>query len=111
MTPKSRYSAPLTATALDTAPGRGLLTGRRLLVIGGGQQDYDQVDPPVGIGRAISILAAREGASVAIADIDSAAAQATATHITAEGGTAHQGEDGRPHPPTPTGAAGLGPRR
>jgi NAD(P)-dependent dehydrogenase (short-subunit alcohol dehydrogenase family) len=69
-------------------PGRRLLAGRRLLVVGGGQQDYGQPDPPIGIGRAICVLAAREGAHVAVADLDADAARATAEHITGEGGTA-----------------------
>ncbi len=77
------------ATALGTAPGRGLLAGRRLLVVGGGQQTYGQSDPPVGIGRAISILAAREGAAVAVADVDRGAATDTVARILADGGSAH----------------------
>ena len=56
----------------------GLLDGRRILVVGGGQQDYGQEDPPLGIGRAIALAAEREGAAVAITDIDIAAAEATA---------------------------------
>lgn len=65
----------------------GLLVGRRLLVIGGGQQDYGQDDPPVGIGRAICVLAAREGAAVAVLDRDLAAAEQTAHAVRAEGAT------------------------
>jgi len=81
--------AHVSDTAAGTAVGHASLQGRRLLVVGGGQQTYDQLDPPVGIGRAISLLAAREGASVVVADIDAAAAQTTADRITQEGGTAH----------------------
>jgi NAD(P)-dependent dehydrogenase (short-subunit alcohol dehydrogenase family) len=81
--------AHLSDTAAGTASGHGTLRGRRLLVVGGGQQTYGQQDPPMGIGRAISLLAAREGASVAVADLDEAAAHVTADHITQEGGTAH----------------------
>lgn len=77
------------ATALGTAPGRALLAGRRLLVVGGGQQTYGQSDPPVGIGRAIGTLAAREGAVVAVADVDRSAASDAVDRITADGGTAH----------------------
>ena len=58
--------------------GTGRLAGRRILVVGGGQQDYGVEDPPVGNGRAMSILFAREGAAVAAADIDDEAARATA---------------------------------
>lgn len=55
------------------------LTGRRLLVVGGGQQDYGQDEVPVGIGRAIALTAARAGAQIAVADLDEAAARATAS--------------------------------
>jgi NAD(P)-dependent dehydrogenase (short-subunit alcohol dehydrogenase family) len=71
-----------------TADGTGRMKGRRVLVIGGGQSDYDLDDPPLGNGRAISILLAREGASVAVADINEDAAKATAELADAEGGTA-----------------------
>jgi NAD(P)-dependent dehydrogenase (short-subunit alcohol dehydrogenase family) len=67
---------------------RGRLAGRRLLVLGAGQQTYGLADPPVGHGRAISLLTAREGAAVCCADIDAAAAAATAEAIVAEGGQA-----------------------
>jgi NAD(P)-dependent dehydrogenase (short-subunit alcohol dehydrogenase family) len=50
------------------APGRGRLQGRRVLVVGGGQDDRGVADAPVGNGRAISCLFAREGAGVAVAD-------------------------------------------
>jgi len=93
VTPEPTTPAPLAAylpdAATGTAPGHGLLAGRRLLVVAGGQQTYGQTDPPTGIGRAISLLAAREGAAVAVADIDHDAAQATVDRITAEGGTGH----------------------
>src|SRR6266540_2205379 len=93
VTPEPTTPAPLAAylpdAATGTAPGHGLLAGRRLLVVAGGQQTYGQTDPPTGIGRAISLLAAREGAAVAVADIDQDAAQATVDRITAEGGTGH----------------------
>jgi NAD(P)-dependent dehydrogenase (short-subunit alcohol dehydrogenase family) len=81
--------AHVSGTAAGTADGHGILCGRRLLVVGGGQQTYGQDDPPVGIGRAISLLGAREGASVAVADIDPVAAQMTVDRITQEGGTAY----------------------
>jgi NAD(P)-dependent dehydrogenase (short-subunit alcohol dehydrogenase family) len=75
-------------TARGTAPGHGLLADRRLLVIGGGRQTYGEADPPVGIGQAIGVLAAREGARVVVADIDARAAQTTVDLITSAGGTA-----------------------
>ena len=70
------------------APGRGRLAGRRILVVGAGQRDIDDPDPPIGNGRAASVLYAREGAGVACADISGPAAGATADAIAAEGGRA-----------------------
>jgi NAD(P)-dependent dehydrogenase (short-subunit alcohol dehydrogenase family) len=66
----------------------GQLEGRRVLVVGGGQQDYGSEDPPIGNGRAMSLLFTREGAAVAIADIDADGAAASAELLRAEGGTA-----------------------
>jgi NAD(P)-dependent dehydrogenase (short-subunit alcohol dehydrogenase family) len=66
----------------------GRLGGRRVLVVGGGQQDYAIKDPPIGNGRATSLLLAREGAAVAVADLDADSAGATAAIVRAEGGTA-----------------------
>jgi NAD(P)-dependent dehydrogenase (short-subunit alcohol dehydrogenase family) len=59
------------------APGRGRLEGRRILVVGGGQTDIGETDTPIGNGRAISVLSAREGARVAVADRDEESAAAT----------------------------------
>ena len=87
--PSGGLPAHVSDTASGAADGRGTLRGRRLLVVGGGQQTYGQDDPPMGIGRAISLMGAREGASVAVADIDGAAARTTADHITQEGGAAY----------------------
>ena len=58
------------AEAAGSAPGRGRLTGRRVLVVGAGTRPSPEPDPPIGNGRAISVLAAREGAAVACADRD-----------------------------------------
>ena len=70
------------------APGRGRLAGRRILVVGGGQEDYGLEDPPIGNGRAMSILFGREGVAVAVADIKAASAEATAERVRAEGAEA-----------------------
>jgi len=70
------------------APPRNRLTGRRILVIGAGSQPCDEPDPPIGNGRAIAVLCAREGARVVCADRDQPAAEQTAARITQEGGTA-----------------------
>jgi len=60
-----------------TAPGRGRLNGRRILVVGGGQTDIGEADTPIGNGRAMCVLFAREGATVVVADRDAKAAEAT----------------------------------
>jgi len=79
-------AAPIPAEARGDAPGRGRLEGRRVLVVGGGQNDYGLDDPPMGNGRAMCTLFAREGADVCVADIDGASAEATAELVRAEGG-------------------------
>lgn len=56
-----------------------------MLVVGGGQQAHGLADPPVGNGRAMSVLFAREGAGVAVADLDRASAEETAGLCAAEG--------------------------
>jgi hypothetical protein len=68
-----------------TAPGRGRLTGRRVLVVGAGTRPSPEPDPPIGNGRAISVLAAREGAAVACADRSAPAAAETAALVRGEG--------------------------
>jgi NAD(P)-dependent dehydrogenase (short-subunit alcohol dehydrogenase family) len=64
------------------------LAGRNVLVVGAGTRTSDDPDAPIGNGRAISVLAAREGAAVACADIDRAAADETVRLVTAEGARA-----------------------
>ncbi|MGQ4415113.1 SDR family NAD(P)-dependent oxidoreductase [Streptomyces sp. SAS_269] len=65
-------------------PG-GLLTGRNVLVVGAGTRPGDDPEAPVGNGRAVAVLTAREGASVACADVSSSAAAATAALVGEEG--------------------------
>jgi NAD(P)-dependent dehydrogenase (short-subunit alcohol dehydrogenase family) len=79
--------APLPDEARGEAPGRGRLAGRRILVVGAGQEDHGLEDPPIGNGRAMSILFAREGAAVAVADINPDTAEVTAERVRAEGAT------------------------
>src|SRR5438067_6797536 len=79
---------PLPDEARGAASGRGRLAGRRILVVGGGQQDHGLEDPPIGNGRAMSVLFAREGAAVAVADIDRESAEATVALVRAEGAQA-----------------------
>lgn len=64
------------------------LAGRRLLVVGAGSRHLDDPDAPPGNGRAIALAAARQGATVACADADRAAAERTAELIRDEGGSA-----------------------
>jgi NAD(P)-dependent dehydrogenase (short-subunit alcohol dehydrogenase family) len=78
----------LPAEARGAAEGRGRLAGRKILVVGAGQQSYDMEDPPVGNGRAMSRLLAREGALLAVADRDEAAAEQTARVVRGEGHSA-----------------------
>ncbi|HEV2308925.1 MAG TPA: SDR family NAD(P)-dependent oxidoreductase [Acidimicrobiia bacterium] len=66
----------------------GRLADRHLLVVGAGTQRSDDPDAPVGNGRAIAVLAAREGASVVSADRDETAAEETAAWVEREGGHA-----------------------
>lgn len=67
----------------------GRLAGRTVLVVGAGTQPSPEPDAPVGNGRAITIAAAREGATVVCADRDEASATATADLVAGEGGKAH----------------------
>jgi NAD(P)-dependent dehydrogenase (short-subunit alcohol dehydrogenase family) len=67
------------------APGRGRLVGRRVLVVGAGQRASDEPDPPIGNGRAIAVLAAREGAAVACADVRRESAAETLARVEREG--------------------------
>jgi NAD(P)-dependent dehydrogenase (short-subunit alcohol dehydrogenase family) len=62
------------------------LAGRKILIVGGGQENYGVADPPIGNGRAMSILFARESAAVAVADLEQAKADATAELVRGEGG-------------------------
>ena len=74
--------------SLGQAPGRGRLAGRRILVVGGGQTDIGEDDTPAGNGRAMSILFAREGAKVVVADRVLKTAEATVALMSAGPGTA-----------------------
>jgi NAD(P)-dependent dehydrogenase (short-subunit alcohol dehydrogenase family) len=78
----------LPAEAAGSAPGRGRLAGRRVLVVGAGTRPSPEPDAPPGNGRAIAVLAAREGAAVVCADRDQAAAEVTAGLLRAERGRA-----------------------
>ncbi|NIJ42381.1 NAD(P)-dependent dehydrogenase (short-subunit alcohol dehydrogenase family) [Parvibaculum indicum] len=85
---KQGYVRPLSAESEGDAPGRGRLEGRRILVVGGGQRVLDAATDPVGNGRAMSLLFAREGAEVAVADMNAEAAAETVRQAEVEGGKA-----------------------
>lgn len=74
--------------ARGEASGRGRLQRRRVLVVGAGTRPSPDPAAPPGNGRAIAVLAAREGASVACADLSADAAAATVAIIEDEGGRA-----------------------
>jgi NAD(P)-dependent dehydrogenase (short-subunit alcohol dehydrogenase family) len=76
------------AESLGEAPGRGRLAGRRILVVGGGQRAFDAATDPIGNGRAMCRLFAREGAHVAVADKDRTSAEETVARVAAERGRA-----------------------
>jgi NAD(P)-dependent dehydrogenase (short-subunit alcohol dehydrogenase family) len=81
-----RVAAPLFEEGEGRAPGRGRLHGRRILVIGAGTRPSSAPDAPIGNGRAIAVLCAREGAAVGCADRDAAAAAETLRLVEKEGG-------------------------
>jgi NAD(P)-dependent dehydrogenase (short-subunit alcohol dehydrogenase family) len=80
-----KLTQPLTPEARGTSLGRERLAGRKILIVGAGQRDYGIENPPIGNGRAISRLLAREGAHVALADVDAAAVEETARQVQTEG--------------------------
>jgi NAD(P)-dependent dehydrogenase (short-subunit alcohol dehydrogenase family) len=88
MSDSIRYVRQLSAESAGEAPGRGRLRDRKILVVGGGQRTFDAATDPVGNGRAMSLLFAREGAHVAVADMNRASADDTVQRIAGEGGKA-----------------------
>jgi NAD(P)-dependent dehydrogenase (short-subunit alcohol dehydrogenase family) len=76
------------ATAAGTAPAAARLEGRRVVVVGGGSIGAGDPEAPPGNGQAISVLAAREGASVAVVDVRPEAAEETARLVEEAGATA-----------------------
>ncbi len=81
-------SASLHAESLGLAKSHGRLAGRRIIVVGAGQRNIVDEEPPIGNGRAMSVLFAREGAHVACIDVNKEAADDTVAQITREGGKA-----------------------
>ena len=84
----ARPEPPLSAESAGHASGRGRLVGRRIVVVGAGTRASDDPDAPMGNGRAIAVLAGREGAAVACVDVDRSAAEQTAALVRAEGAVA-----------------------
>ncbi|MCU1393773.1 MAG: oxidoreductase [Ilumatobacteraceae bacterium] len=78
----------LSPESSGNAAGRGRLVGRRIVVVGAGTRRSSDPDAPIGNGRAMAVLAGREGASVACVDIDRDAAECTADLVRAEGAAA-----------------------
>ena len=73
--------------ALGLAPGRGRMANRRVVVVGGGQTDFHlQGGQPIGNGRALAVLLAREGAHVVVVDRDESSADETVEMIRSAGG-------------------------
>ena len=91
------YSEPVAAEegtglqgeARGLAPGRGRMVGRRVVVVGGGQTDFQLEDQPIGNGRALAVLLGREGSQVVVVDRNEASADETVALIRAEGAAAH----------------------
>lgn len=88
MSGSERYVRPPSAESRGEVAGRGRLSGRRVLVVGGGQRIFDAATDPIGNGRAMSLLFAREGAKVAVADVNRESAEETVAKIASERGEA-----------------------
>src|SRR5664279_4336846 len=74
-------AASLHAEALGLAKSNARLKGRRIMVVGAGQRKVVDEDPPIGNGRAMSVLFAREGAYVACIDVNREAVDNTLSLI------------------------------
>jgi NAD(P)-dependent dehydrogenase (short-subunit alcohol dehydrogenase family) len=84
MSDEQRVPAIATGSAREAAR----LAGRRVVVVGGGSIGVGDPEAPPGNGQAISVLAAREGAAVAVVDAVAEAAQETARLVEEAGGRA-----------------------
>ena len=63
------------------------LAGRRILVVGAGQRLIDDPSPPIGNGRAVSVLFAREGATLTCVDVSPGALDLTCAEVRTCGGS------------------------
>lgn len=82
-----REPAASPAESRGDAPGRNRLEGRRILVVGAGQDDAGLDEAPIGNGRAISVLFGREGAVIAAADRHLDSGRDTARLVSDAGGS------------------------
>jgi NAD(P)-dependent dehydrogenase (short-subunit alcohol dehydrogenase family) len=82
-------SASVFEETLGTGTANNRLRGRKILVVGAGQREIIDESPPIGNGRAMATLFAREGAAVVCLDVNQEAAEATAKQIRSEGGEAY----------------------
>lgn len=87
VTTKDEPLQQLFAPARGMEPGRGRLDGAKVVVVGAGQRS-EGGDEPMGNGRAISLICAREGAHVTCVDRDRDSAERTAALIREAGGLA-----------------------
>ena len=81
------------------------LEGRRILVVGAGTRPSDDPDAPIGNGRAISVLAAREGAAVVCADLDATPRRRPPGSSTPKAGTRRRSSATSPTRPTARGSS------
>ena len=82
-------SRQLFGPALGVLNSSRRLDGRRIMVVGAGQRTLDAPDPPVGNGRAISLLFAHEGATLTCVDVSPESVAQTCDLIRADGGIAY----------------------
>jgi NAD(P)-dependent dehydrogenase (short-subunit alcohol dehydrogenase family)/uncharacterized protein (DUF1330 family) len=78
----------LPSEASGSAPSRARMANRRVVMVGGGQTDFQLQNQPIGNGRALAMLLAREGAHMVVVDRDEVSANETVELIRAEGGVA-----------------------
>jgi hypothetical protein len=82
-------SSSVFAETLGNGVANKRLVDRKILVVGAGQREIIDKNPPVGNGRAISMLFAREGATVVCLDVVKEAAEDTVNQIKSESGKAY----------------------
>jgi NAD(P)-dependent dehydrogenase (short-subunit alcohol dehydrogenase family) len=82
-------SASVFAETLGSGRAYKRLQGRKILVVGAGQREVVDENPPIGNGRAMATLFAREGAAVVCLDVNKEAAENTVRQIQSEGGEAY----------------------